>query len=59
MKSGDNWAHLPHKIVEGEYRSCDVEWRVERVRKVIQEGICSARVKNGCALLVAELASGL
>ena len=53
MRVGDNWAYLPHEIIEGDYRSCDVEWRVERIRKVIQEGIRRAWVKNGWALLVA------
>jgi hypothetical protein len=53
LKAGDNWAHLPHEIVEGEYRSCDVEWRIERVCEIIQEGVCGARMENRRALLVA------
>ena len=36
LKTGDIWMHLPHEIVEGECRSCNVEQCVERVRKVIQ-----------------------
>ena len=45
--------HLPHEIVKGECRSCDVEQCVERVRKVIQEGIRRMRVEHYCTLLVA------
>ena len=45
--------NLPHEIVEGKYRPRDVERRVERICKIIPEGICSARVEDSRALLVA------
>jgi hypothetical protein len=52
-RTGESWALLQHEIVSGEYPSRNEERRVERGRKMIQEGVSGARMEHSRALLVA------
>ena len=47
-------ADLPHKVIEGDYGTRDVQRRVERIRKIVAEAVRCGRVKHRRALPIAH-----
>jgi hypothetical protein len=45
-------AHLPHKVIEGDYRSRNVERGIECVGKIDLKAVRDARIEHGGSLLV-------
>jgi hypothetical protein len=52
-------AHLLHKVIEGDYRSRDVERRIECVRKIDLKAVRGTWMKHGGALLVCHCVARL
>jgi hypothetical protein len=52
-------AHLLHNVIEGDYRSRDVERGIECVGKIDLKGVRGTRMKHGGALLVCHCVARL
>ena len=48
-------ADLPHKVIEGDYGTRDIQRRVERIRKIVAKRVRRGRVEHRRALLIAHL----